>query len=459
MVAGTGAALIAFSVAPLAVWGIYTILERYFSDTSQTTKVWSIVVLSGFTALYFALQCYRCFCKFSPHRHTLHPAWIAPRICLFLEMHPVWGLFIPVTAMLRGFHVFAFARWALNFTASVLLAINSTLLAPAYREACCYGQETLSADQESCESVAFSNVRGLQVCNDKSDTHIAYEKIAMTLIVASAALQLCNILTITWSVTGQVIRLVRLTADGLLRIKGHEDETVNLHQILRLMGMPYMIEKEVFRNVIAGESESQVEARVHRLHHHPHWCTSGLYRLLALDPLFGFAFSLHDFLGVSNTRGTIRILANFFGAALIILSIEVLHPMHKAWCCYGAGSYTEQHVLGEHYTCEEWIMRYYGPEKDRRIPPPFEDSEVFPNGSCMRRESLGLAASLAFLGGFVLLFMSTMTWVFSVESAGDAEKKAARRLFRRVIPEQRYLLLQTMDLLGIEHGIVHFKES
>lgn len=404
------------------------------------------------------MQCYRSFCKFSPHRHTLHPAWVAPRICLFLELHPVWGLLLPVTAMLRGFHVFAFVRWALNVTASSLFLINDSILLPEWKKACCYGEDVLSDGKESCESVSFSTVRGMNLCSDKSDTHIQYEKIAWCLIAVSGALQLCNVMTITWAVTAQVLRLVRKTADGKLRVEGHEDETINLHEILRLMGMPYLIEKEVFRNLPPGESEKHEENRVHRFHHHPHWCQSGLYRLLALDPLFGYTLSLHDFLGYTNTRGTLRVVANFVGAALIVLSVEVLQPMHAAWCCYGEGDYTKQHVFGEHYTCEEWLYRYYGVEQDRRIPSPYEDSEVFPNGSCMKHHSIGLAAALAFLGGFALIFMSTMTWVYSVESAGEAEKRQARRLFRRVIPSQRYLLLQAMDLMGIQHGIVHLKK-
>lgn len=104
-------------------------------------------------------------------------------------------------------------------------------------------------------------------------------------------------------------------------------------------------------------------------------------------------------------------------------------------------------------------MRYYGPEKDRRIPSPFQDSDVFPNGSCLQHSSVGLAAALAFFSGFCLLFASTMSWVYSVESAGEAEQRAARRLWRKVKPSQRYLLLQVFDMMGIEHGVVHFKEE
>lgn len=451
--------LVVFSVVPLLIWAVISILDRYFPDTDLSVRTWAVVAISGLASLYFALQCYRSFCKFSPHRHTLHPAFIAPRICLFLELHPVWGLFLPVTSMLRGFHVFAFMRWALNFTSIVLFLINSTMLAPAWREACCYGAETLADDQESCESVAFSNTRGMSVCSEKSPTHENYEKIAYALIAVSGALQLCNVMTITWSVMAQIERLVAKTAGGKFRIVGHEDETINWHMILRLMGMPMSVEKQVFDNSLEGESDEDAERRVHRLHHHPHWCQSGLYRLLALDPLFGYTLSLHDFLGYTNMRGTLRILANFIGASLIVLSVEVLQPMHYAWCCYGTGSYTENHVLGEHYTCEEWVMRYYGPEQDRRIPSPFSDSETFPNGSCLRHHSIGLGAALSFFGGFALLFVSTMVWVYSVESAGDAEKRAARRLFRRVIPAQRYLLLQAMDLMGIQHGMIHWTHS
>ena len=454
-----GAVLASFSVAPFVAWAIFFVMDRYFAEASTFIRTWSIAGFTFLASAYFGLQCYRCFCKFSPHRHTLHPAWVAPRICLFLELHPIWGLVIPVTSMLRGFHAFAFARWALNLTAVCFFLVNNAILLPAWKEACCYGEETLSGDKESCERVSFSHTRGLVLCSDKSDTHIQYEKLAYALLAVSGALQLCNVMTITWSVTAQVIRIVRKAADGKIRIRGHEDQTINLHEILRLMGMPYMIEKEVFRNLPQEESDTHLEKRVHRMHHHPHWCQSGLYRLLALDPLFGYTLSLHDFIGYTNTRGTLRVMANFIGATLIVLSVEVLQPMHIAWCCYGAGSYTEQHVFGEYYTCEEWLLKYYGPEKDRRIPSPYEDSSVFPNGSCLRHQSIGLAAALAFLGGVALIFMSTMAWVFSVESAGEAEMRAARRLFRRVRPEQRFLLLQTMDLMGINHGLVRVKDK
>ena len=457
--AGVGAVLASFSVAPLAVWALYLAVDRYLAGASTLVRTWTIAGFTILVSAYFGLQCYRCFCKFSPHRHTLHPAWVAPRICLFLELHPVWGLLIPVTAMLRGFHAFAFARWAFNLTAVCFFLMNDAILLPAWREACCYGEETLTEGKESCEKVSFSAGRGLELCSEKSDTHIQYEKLAWAFVTLSAALQLCNVMTITWSVKAQVIRIVRKTIDGKIRIVGHEDETINMHEILRLMGMPLFIEKEVFSNVVASESEGQLAKRIHRMHHHPHWCQSGLYRLLALDPILGYTLSLHDFLGYTNTRGTLRIIANFFGAALIFLSAEVLQPMHLAWCCYGAGSYTDQHVFGEYYTCEEWLLKYYGPEKDTRIPSPYEDSDVFPNGSCLRHHSIGLAAALAFLGGFALIFTSTMVWVFSVEAAGEAEMRAARRLFRRVIPSQRFLLLQAMDLMGINHGYVRIKKD
>lgn len=329
--AAIGSVFAAFSVAPIVVWLVVKAMERYFPDALMSIRAWAIVAISVLTSVFFALQCYRCFCKFSPHRHTLHPAFVAPRVCLFLELHPIWGVFIPVTAMLRGFHFFAFVRWALNLSATVLLLVGDAILLPEWRRACCYGVETLAEGKEPCDSVAYTNTRGMKFCSDKSDAHIEYEKLAIAFIAVSGALQLCNVMTITWSVTAQIVRLVRETADGKFRIVGHEDETVNLHLVLRLMGMPYNIEKEVFRNA-ALESREETKNRIHRLHHHPHWCMPGVYRLVALDPIFGYVLSFHDFLGCTNTRGSLRVVANFVGASLLFLSVEVLQPIHYAWC-------------------------------------------------------------------------------------------------------------------------------
>lgn len=458
VISSVGALFVGLSLAPIIVWLAILFSERYLEQASEGAQTGLVVSASILTVFFFSYQCYRAFCKFSPHRHTLHPAFFSPRLVLFLELHPVWGLFIPATAMLRGFHVFALLRWAMNFTAAVLLLINDQILQKAYDEACCYGKEHLDGSEPgSCTNLAFSELRGMEECEASSPSQKSNEKAALTLIAISAAMQLCNVMTITWSTRAQITRLVRKTIDGKFRIQGHEDLTVDVHKILRLMGMPLSIEKEVFSGL--QEPDADLSKRTHRLHHHPHWCMPGVYRLLVLDPIFGLTLSLHDFLTYSNTTGTLRILMNFIGATLIIVSIEILQPLHAAWCCYGADSYKDNHFDGEHHTCDEWVQLRYGPTKDTRIPNPFEDSKALPNGSCLQYHTIGLAASVSLACGFVLVFISTMIWVYSVENSADAEKMAAKRLYRRVLPDQRYLFLQTMDLMGIEHGFVTIKKD
>lgn len=457
VVAAIGCSLVALSIAPLSVFIGYEFAERYTPDGNTNTRTFTIFGATLLISLYAALQCYRCFCKFAPHRNTMHPAWLAPRICLFLELHPVWGILMPVTAMLRGFTWFALIRWTLNFTASILFLVGHMYLLPLYREACCYGMDEPESGAQSCTNSAFSNTRGLEICSNKSDTHRDYDNVAWSLLAVSGAMQLCNVLTITWSVTAQLTRFARMTADGKFRVVGHEDVSVNLHKITRLLGVPYEIEKEVFGGT--NETREQIDRRVHRMHHHPHFCQPGLFRLLALDPIFGITLSFHDFLSYENTRGSLRVVFNFLGVFFMFAAIEIMQPLHTAWCCYGSRSYKDHNVYGEHYTCEEWVMRYYGREQDRRIPSPFLDTDTFPNGSCLRYQGIGLAAALTFLFGFALLFVSLMIWVYTIEAAGDSELKAARRLYRRVIPEQRYLMLQVMDLIGIEHGMVAIKKK
>ena len=70
----------------------------------------------------------------------------------------------------------------------------------------------------------------------------------------------------------------------------------------------------------------------------------------------------------------------------------------------------------------------------------------------MGHNSIGLAAFWVTLVGVLLLMISLCLWVFSFVAAGDACERIARRFFRAVKPEQRFLVIQTLDWLGIRHG-------
>ena len=117
---------------------------------------------------------------------------------LFLELHPLYGLFVPLTSLLRGYYLFAFLRWALNFTSLVLYLVGQAILLPNYRKACCYGLDALEGDEEGghCDADHARTNRGFFLCDETSDTHKLYLKVAAALITVSGCLQLCNILTI-----------------------------------------------------------------------------------------------------------------------------------------------------------------------------------------------------------------------------------------------------------------------
>lgn len=85
-------------------------------------------------------------------------------------------------------------------------------------------------------------------------------------------------------------------------------------------------------------------------------------------------------------------------------------------------------------------------------PDSYTDNPTFPNGSCMKHASIGLVAFWVTGIGILLVITSLCLWVFSFVAAGDACERVARRFFRTVKPEQRFLVIQTLDWLGIRHG-------
>ena len=155
--------------------------------------------------------------------------------------------------------------------------------------------------------------------------------------------------------------------------------------------------------------------------------------------------SCHDFLAHEDTRGILRVFCNVFGTASIIIGVTVMQPMHKAWCCYGEGrEIWEEQLDGHHFTCEEWAKFGH--------PESYFNNPTFPNGDCMKYNSIGLLAFWTTLFGISLILLSLSLWVFAFVAAGDACERGARRFFRAVLPEQRFLVIQIMDWLGIKHG-------
>tara|TARA_B100001094_G_scaffold320077_1_gene365740 strand:- start:7354 stop:7728 length:375 start_codon:yes stop_codon:yes gene_type:complete len=82
----------------------------------------------------------------------------------------------------------------------------------------------------------------------------------------------------------------------------------------------------------------------------------------------------------------------------------------------------------------------------------YYNNPTFPNGDCMRHDSIGIMAFWTTLIGISLILLSLSLWVFAFVAAGDACERVARNFFRAVVPEQRFLVIQIMDWMGIKHG-------
>jgi len=117
-----------------------------------------------------------------------------------LELHPFYGLLIPLTfvdlvsvcvcifccchlhpalpctrSLLRGYYIFSFLRWALNFMSLVLVLVGHTILQPNYKKACCYGLDYLEGDElgGNCDAHHARSTRGFEICDVDflSDSH------------------------------------------------------------------------------------------------------------------------------------------------------------------------------------------------------------------------------------------------------------------------------------------------
>ena len=298
---------------------------------------------SGFSCFAFLYSCILMF----RGRRTLDPAWASPRLALFLEVHPILGFCVPITSYLRGYIGFSLFRWLLNLAALILFVLGHTVLRPAYLEACCYGEDFLLGDSHggSCQDKTLRNDIGFDLCDPDgmSDNHKFYNKLGTVFLVVSITMQLLNIFTVDWDIINRIGGLQREITKGGLRIETEsgKDEglTINLRLIMQLLGLPRRLEELCFPGYNApllSETSNPFELikrRQKRLHEHPHWAHPGLLRLLCLDPIFGFLLSVHDFTAYHDLRGTVRVFFNIFGATLCFLSVEVLQPMHQAWCC------------------------------------------------------------------------------------------------------------------------------
>ena len=461
----TGAFLCVALAVPALLLVTHLILERHVPLASNLNRGSAIAIVLSFMGTMLFLFFYWAFTAFGPfHRHGIAPTWSSPRLTLFMELNPLFGWLVPITAFLRGHILVAFIRWSLNFAVVSIFAFGEGILKPNYLKACCYGKDTLDGDEFGghCDNPSLHSLKGFFVCDEDghSDEHKELNKWMYCFLALSATIQLVNITMIEFDVVERVERMVTDIRDRklLTNIDCNDGDkcTINLSLIFERMGMPRHLLLMIFPGL---EDEEAFYGRSRRVHRHPHWAHPGLYRLLCLDPIFGLVLSVQDFVGFSDLRGITRIIFNVLGSFAIFLSMDVLQPMHKAWCCYGTGrDLKDENINGTHFTCHQWI-EYFDRNNDPRIKDVFTDSELFPNGSCMQYDSFGLLAAWCFAVGVTLLVASLSLWVFGFIAAEDACEHAARRLFRDTKPSERYALVQAMDYLGIKHGKVKFLKN
>tara|TARA_A100001015_G_C15033398_1_gene734560 strand:+ start:2139 stop:3491 length:1353 start_codon:yes stop_codon:yes gene_type:complete len=437
----------------------FAALERYGARLSERSARDILITYMVLTGVAFYCFIYMCISSFRGRR-AIDPSFAAPRLTLFLEIHPISWIF-PIVGYLRGFIGYSFMRWALNATAFVLLVLGHTVLRPAYIDSCCYAAEVFEDDKVgSCSDRTLRDGLGFNACDPDgySDEHKTYIKVAYLLLAVSGTMQLLNIMTVDWDIINRIGELQREIAMGGARVKyklsQSEDDpemTVNLRLIMQLLGLPERLEKLCFPGytppALATTTDpfELIRRRQKRIHEHPHWAHPGMLRLLCLDPVFGCVLSVQDFVAYHDLRGAARIFMNFFGVGLCFLAIEVLQPMHRAWCCYGKGSKIwETHINGTYYTCLELA--------DKGIADVFYNSPTLPNGECMRYDSIGLAASWTLAIGLAFLIFSALLWVYTFVAAENSCRRISHNCARLVRPSERFLLLQVYDWIGIDHG-------
>tara|TARA_A100001015_G_scaffold24762_1_gene27853 strand:+ start:3945 stop:5339 length:1395 start_codon:yes stop_codon:yes gene_type:complete len=463
--------MVAVTVVPFVLYITSTILDRYVPDatTQERVGVTTAVSVSAFVGLLVLV--FSCLAKFPRSGREMHPMWASPRLVLFLELHPIVGYMIPITSFLRGYVRFALVRWALNTVAIVLWLWGRGVLQPAYEEACCFGKNSLSGDEVgTCSDSDITRRTSFGICNPDfiSDQHNVFLFVATIAFTISGVMQLGNVLTIDWDVLSRVGAIqaeMERRYESIVAGTGYtlnhtqslilppidknplSDRTIDIRVVFERLGMDTRLMKIAFPDWEEPTGESWGE----RIHHHPQWAHSGLFRLLCLDPIFGFALSAHDFLCHKDNLGILRLLCNILGTTFVILSAEVLQPLHRAWCCYGEDhEIWDEHIGDKHRTCEEWAMAGRMDVFTDTATGPFR------NGSCMHYLGTGELAFFTFAVGIALLTISIATWMLTFSTSGHACQRITRRFFRSVLPDERVLLLQVYDWLGVEHGKLKF---
>ena len=219
----------------------------------------------------------------------------------FLELHPIFGFFIPITSFLRGLVFVASFRWLLNFTAFTMLAIGQGILQPAYKKACCYGKDFLTGDEHGghCDNPNLHSPKGFFECDADglSDDHKDLVFWSYLLIGVSITAQIINILLIDFDIIARIQKVVQDTIDRKLITSDGPGVTVNVALILDMMGVP----KAYMDKALKGKLKGLIlRHKPLPLHYHVHWAHTGLYRLISIDPIFGMILSAQDFIGYSE---------------------------------------------------------------------------------------------------------------------------------------------------------------
>lgn len=137
------------TIGPLTAYLTYEAVRHFAPSTPLDTMRTIIAIVTIAIVCAMALFMFSCLSEFPVNKTHMHPMWASPRLVLFMELNPVYGLFIPLVSMMRGYIFFGLFRWALNFTSLCLWLAGRTILQPAYKEACCYGLEYLEEDHVS----------------------------------------------------------------------------------------------------------------------------------------------------------------------------------------------------------------------------------------------------------------------------------------------------------------------
>jgi hypothetical protein len=347
--------MVCITVIPGVVYVAAEVLERYVPDSTTAQRTAVVTTVSIATLVGLATLVFCCLAKFPRSGRAIHPMWASPRLVLFLELHPIIGFMIPLASFLRGYVRFAFFRWILNTLSFVFWLYGRGVLQPLYEEACCFDKNSLDGNEVgSCSDLDITTRTSFGICNADfiGDGHSIFLFVATILFTVSGVMQLANVMTIDWdildrigAIQSEMLRRYESLKNGtgytinksqaliLPPIENNmlSDRTIDIRLVFERLGMDDRLMKLAF----PGWDDPTNESWGERIHHHPQWAHSGLFRLLCLDPIFGFILSTHDFLSHRDNVGILRILCNFLGTTFIVLSCEVLQPLHRAWCCYG----------------------------------------------------------------------------------------------------------------------------